>query len=115
MAGAWVGSALEYYDSFIYATAASLVFPQLFLPSSDSAVAIAASLATYGVGYIARPVAPSSEMAHRLVERHAVVAPAQRLGQPRAGGRDRWETNLGEHSGSTDVPRVRHDEALAVV
>ena len=44
------------YDFFIYATAASLVFPQLFFPSSDSAVAIAASLATYGVGYIARPV-----------------------------------------------------------
>jgi MFS family permease len=56
VAGGWVGSALEYYDFFIYATAASLVFPQLFFPSGDSAVAIAASLATYGVGYIARPV-----------------------------------------------------------
>jgi MFS family permease len=54
VAGGWVGSALVYYDFFIYATAASLVFPQLFFPSSDSAVA--ASLATYGVGYIARPV-----------------------------------------------------------
>jgi MFS family permease len=56
VAAGWVGSALEYYDFFIYATAASLVFPQLFFPSNDSAVAIAASLATYGVGYIARPV-----------------------------------------------------------
>jgi MFS family permease len=56
VAGGWVGSALEYYDFFIYATAASLVFPQLFFPSSDPTVAIAASLATYGVGYIARPV-----------------------------------------------------------
>jgi MFS family permease len=56
VAGGWVGSALEYYDFFIYATAASLVFPQIFFPSGDPAVAIAASLATYGVGYVARPI-----------------------------------------------------------
>ncbi|GAC1347322.1 MAG: MFS transporter [Acetobacteraceae bacterium] len=47
---------MEYYDFFIYATAASLVFPQLFFPSSDPTVAIVASLATYGVGYVARPI-----------------------------------------------------------
>jgi MFS family permease len=56
VAGGWVGSALEYYDFFIYATAASLVFPQVFFPSGNPTVAIVASLATYGVGYVARPV-----------------------------------------------------------
>ncbi len=55
-ASGWIGSALEYYDFFIYATAASLVFPQLFFPSVDPTVAIVASLATYGVGYVARPI-----------------------------------------------------------
>jgi len=55
-ASGWIGSALEYYDFFIYATAASLIFPQLFFPSGDPTVAIVASLATYGVGYIARPI-----------------------------------------------------------
>ena len=55
-ASGWIGSALEYYDFFIYATAASLIFPQLFFPSTDPTVAIIASLATYGVGYIARPI-----------------------------------------------------------
>ena len=55
-ASGWIGSALEYYDFFIYATAASLVFPQIFFPSSDPTVAIVASLATYGVGYVARPI-----------------------------------------------------------
>ena len=55
-ASAWIGSALEYYDFFIYATAASLIFPQLFFPSADPKVAIVASLATYGVGYISRPI-----------------------------------------------------------
>ena len=55
-ASGWIGSALEYYDFFIYATAASLLFPQLFFPKGDPTVAIVASLATYGVGYVARPI-----------------------------------------------------------
>jgi MFS family permease len=55
-ASGWIGSALEYYDFFIYATAASLIFPQIFFPSNNPAVAIIASLATYGVGYVARPI-----------------------------------------------------------
>jgi MFS family permease len=55
-ASGWIGSALEYYDFFIYATAAALIFPQIFFPSENPRVAIIASLATYGVGYIARPI-----------------------------------------------------------
>ena len=55
-ASGWIGSALEYYDFFIYATAASLIFPQIFFPKGDPTVAIVASLATYGVGYVARPI-----------------------------------------------------------
>lgn len=55
-ASGWIGSALEYYDFFIYATAASLIFPQIFFPKGNPTTAIVASLATYGVGYVARPV-----------------------------------------------------------
>lgn len=55
-ASGWIGSALEYYDFFIYATAASLIFPQLFFPATDPTNAIILSLATYGVGYVARPI-----------------------------------------------------------
>ncbi|WP_394790789.1 MFS transporter [Rhodoferax sp.] len=55
-ASGWIGSALEYYDFFIYATAASLIFPQIFFPKGDPKTAIIASLATYGVGYVARPI-----------------------------------------------------------
>ncbi|SAL71048.1 major facilitator transporter [Caballeronia choica] len=55
-ASGWIGSALEYYDFFIYAQAAALIFPQLFFPSGNPKVAIVASLATYGVGYVARPI-----------------------------------------------------------
>lgn len=55
-ASGWIGSALEYYDFFIYATAAALIFPQIFFPKGDPKTAIVASLATYGVGYVARPI-----------------------------------------------------------
>jgi MFS family permease len=55
-ASGWIGSALEYYDFFIYAQAAALVFPLIFFPSDNPQVAIVASFATFGVGYVARPI-----------------------------------------------------------
>ena len=52
----WIGSALEYYDFFIYAQAAALVFPYIFFAKGNPQVAIVSSLALFGVGYVARPL-----------------------------------------------------------
>jgi metabolite-proton symporter len=51
-----VGTTIEFFDFYIYATAAVLVFPHLFFPTSDPASATLASLATFGIAFLARPI-----------------------------------------------------------
>lgn len=52
---ATIGSALEWYDFFLYGTAAALVFGPLFFPKFDPLVGTLLSFATFGVGFIVRP------------------------------------------------------------
>jgi metabolite-proton symporter len=51
-----VGTAVEFFDFYIYATAAVLVFPKLFFPATDPATSVLASLATFGIAFLARPI-----------------------------------------------------------
>ena len=51
-----VGTTVEFFDFYIYATAAVLVFPALFFPKSDPRSATLASLATFAIAFIARPI-----------------------------------------------------------
>src|SRR5690349_4668649 len=55
-AASLVGTTIEYYDFFVYGTAAALVFPKLFFPSTSPALGTIASFATFGVAFFARPV-----------------------------------------------------------
>lgn len=51
-----VGTTIEFFDFYIYATAAVLAFPVLFFPASDPTSAVLASLATFGIAFLARPI-----------------------------------------------------------
>ena len=51
-----IGTTIEFFDFYIYGTAAVLVFPALFFPAADPATATLASLATFGIAFFARPV-----------------------------------------------------------
>jgi len=51
-----VGSALEWYDFFLYGTAAALVFGELFFPKSDPVVGTLLAFLTFGVGFVVRPL-----------------------------------------------------------
>ncbi len=51
-----IGTTIEFFDFYIYATAAVLVFPRLFFPATDAASATLESLATFGIAFLARPV-----------------------------------------------------------
>jgi metabolite-proton symporter len=51
-----IGTTIEFFDFYIYATAAVLVFPKLFFPASDPAAATLQSLATFAIAFFARPI-----------------------------------------------------------
>ena len=53
---ATVGTTIEWYDFFIYGTAAGLVFPKLFFPNSDPLVGTLLAFSTYFVGFVGRPI-----------------------------------------------------------
>lgn len=56
-AAAFVGTTIEFYDFYIYATAAALILGQVFFPSGDPALSTLAAFGTFAVGFIARPMA----------------------------------------------------------
>ena len=51
-----IGTTVEFYDFYVYATAAVLVFPALFFPTADAATALLSSFAIFGVAFVARPL-----------------------------------------------------------
>ena len=56
LAASLMGTAIEFFDFYIYATAAVLVFPRQFFTASDPATATLASLATFAIAFVARPI-----------------------------------------------------------
>ena len=56
VAASFIGTTIEWYDFFLYGTAAALVFNKLFFPEAEPSSGTLLALATYGVGFAARPL-----------------------------------------------------------
>lgn len=77
-----VGTAVEFFDFYIYATAAVLVFPKLFFPTSDPASSVLASLATFGIAFLARPIGAAlfGHFGDRVGRKRTLVAALTTMG-----------------------------------
>src|SRR6201996_5382875 len=77
-----VGTAVEFFDFYIYATAAVLVFPKLFFPATDPATSVLASFATFGIAFLARPVGSAlfGHFGDRIGRKRTLVAALLTMG-----------------------------------
>jgi metabolite-proton symporter len=82
LAASLVGTSVEFYDFYIYATAASLVFGPMFFPSKDLAVQQLSSLTTLAVAFIARPVGAAvfGHFGDRIGRKSTLVASLMLMG-----------------------------------
>jgi metabolite-proton symporter len=76
VAASFIGTAIEWYDFFLYGTAAALVFPRLFFPTADPLAGTMAAFATYAVGFFARPLGGIvfGHLGDRIGRKSALVA-----------------------------------------
>jgi metabolite-proton symporter len=77
-----IGTTIEFFDFYIYATAAVLVFPKLFFPASDPATATLQSFATFALAFIARPVGAAlfGHFGDRMGRKATLVAALMTMG-----------------------------------
>ena len=82
-----IGTTIEFFDFYIYATAAVLVFPKLFFPSIDPTTATLASLATFAVAFFARPIGSAffSHFGDRVGRKATLVAALLTMGVSTVG------------------------------
>jgi metabolite-proton symporter len=77
-----VGTSIEFFDFYIYATAAVLVFPRLFFPDVDPVAATLASLATFAIAFLARPIGSAlfGHFGDRIGRKATLVAALMTMG-----------------------------------
>ena len=77
-----IGTTIEFFDFYVYATAAVLVFPTLFFPSSDPTTALLASFATFSIAFFARPIGAAifGHFGDRIGRKATLVAALMTMG-----------------------------------
>ncbi|MDE0879979.1 MAG: MFS transporter, partial [Sphingomonas bacterium] len=87
LAASLTGTAVEFYDFYIYATAAALVFGPLFFPADDASVQLLASYASFGLAFVARPVGAAlfGHFGDRLGRKSTLVASLLLMGVSTVG------------------------------
>src|SRR5437867_2298520 len=77
-----IGTTIEFFDFYIYASAAVIVFPRLFFPASDPASATLASLATFAIAFVARPIGSAffGHFGDRIGRKTTLVAALMTMG-----------------------------------
>ena len=77
-----VGTTIEFFDFYIYATAAVIVFPHLFFPASSGSAAVLQSLATFAIAFIARPIGAAlfGHLGDRIGRKATLVAALLTMG-----------------------------------
>ena len=78
----FVGSAIEYYDFYIYGTAAALVFPKVFFPHLGTTMATVASMATFAAAFLSRPIGAAffGHFGDRLGRKSTLIATLSIMG-----------------------------------
>src|SRR6478735_10004995 len=81
-AASYVGSAIEYYDFYIYGTAAALVFPKVFFPHLGTTTATLASMATFAAAFLSRPLGAAffGHFGDRLGRKSTLIATMSIMG-----------------------------------
>ncbi|HZX74308.1 MAG TPA: MFS transporter, partial [Cyclobacteriaceae bacterium] len=82
LAASLIGTTIEFFDFYIYATAAVLVFPKLFFPAGDPLAATLASLATFALAFFARPLGAAlfGHFGDRMGRKATLVAALMTMG-----------------------------------
>ncbi|QNX05982.1 MFS transporter [Acinetobacter seifertii] len=77
-----VGTTIEFFDFYIYATAAVIIFPHLFFPASSGSAAVLQSLATFAIAFIARPIGATlfGHLGDRIGRKATLVAALLTMG-----------------------------------
>ncbi|WP_296527107.1 MFS transporter [Acinetobacter oleivorans] len=77
-----VGTTIEFFDFYIYATAAVIIFPHLFFPASNGSAAVLQSLATFAIAFIARPIGAAifGHLGDRIGRKATLVAALLTMG-----------------------------------